>query len=86
LVTNEFESPTSTGLQFTCFGRFTLGDIGNSLTRAIAGTDTVHLSIRGSSGAMLGLVIDSVPFGSAIGTAGNEPSLQGGRSAKVVFP
>jgi hypothetical protein len=86
LVTNEFETTFSTAVTFTCFGRFTLGAIADSLTRAIGGTDTAHLNIRGSNGPLLGLVIDSVPFAGKVGTAGNEPSLQGGSSATVTFP
>jgi hypothetical protein len=86
LVTNEFETTFSTAMQFTCFGRTTLGAITDALTRSIAGTDTAHLSLRGSTGPLIGLVIDSVPFAGNTGTAGNEPSLQGGRSATVVFP
>jgi len=86
LVTNEFEQSFSTSLGIRCFEERTLGAITDSLNRATLGTATAHVLVRGVGGPLLGLVIDSVPFGSAIGTAGNEPSLQGGRSATVVFP
>jgi len=86
LITNEFEQPFSTSVGITCFDRRHLSDIANSLTRATAGSDTVHLSVRGTSVPLIGLVIDAVPFQGNVGIAGNEPSLQGGRSATVVFP
>ena len=86
LVINEFESTFSTSFNFTCFSRRALSDIADSLTRATAGSETAHLIVRGVQGALVGLVIDAVPFQAVNGTAGNEPSLQGGRSATVVFP
>jgi hypothetical protein len=54
--------------------------------RAVAGTDTAHVVLRGVGGPLLGLVIDDVPFRGKNGTAGNEPSFEGGRSATVYFP
>ena len=86
LITNEFEQTFSTSYSIKCFSRKTLTEIADSLTRATAGTDTAHISVRGSQGPLIGLVIDSVPFQAANGIAGNEPSLQGGRSATVTFP
>jgi len=86
LIINEFEQTFSTSVGVSCFGRLTLGSITDALTRTTAGTDTAHIILRGSSGPLVGLVIDGVPFGATTGTAGNEPSLQGGRSATVVFP
>jgi hypothetical protein len=86
LIINEFEQTFSTSIAITCFSRTTLGSIVASLNRADLGSDTAHVIIRGTAVPLLGLVIDSVPFGTKIGTAGNEPSFQGGRSAQVVFP
>jgi hypothetical protein len=86
LIINEFEQTFSTSIAITCFSRTTLGSIVDSLNRASLGTDTAHVIIRGTVVPLLGLVIDSVPFGAKVGTAGNEPSFQGGRSAQVVFP
>jgi hypothetical protein len=86
LIINEFETQFSTSINVTCFDRRTLGQIADALTRATAGTDTAQLIVRGVGGPVLGLVIDAVPFGGSVGTAGNEPSFDGGRSATVVFP
>lgn len=86
IIYNEFEQPFSTSMRVTCFDQRPLSEISNALTRAIAGTDTAHIVVRGVGGPLLGLVIDEVPFQSVTGTAGNEPSFDGGRSATVVFP
>jgi hypothetical protein len=86
LATNEFEQTFSTSIGITCFDRRHLSTIAGALTRATAASDTLHLSVRGTSVPLIGLVIDAVPFQGSVGTAGNEPSLQGGRSATVVFP
>lgn len=86
LIINEFEQQFSTSISVTCFDREMLSEISDSLQRSTLGTDTAHLVIRGTNGPLLGLVIDSVPFAGETGTAGNEPSFQGGRSATVVFP
>ncbi len=83
LMINEFESSFSASIGITCADRRTLGSIASTLTRATSGTDTAHVIVRGVTGPVMGLVIDHVP---SAGTAGNEPSYQGGRSATVVFP
>lgn len=86
LIYNEFEQGFSTSYGLTCFDARSMADVSTALTRAVAGTDTAHLIVRGVGGPVLGLVIDQVPFQSAMGTAGNEPSFEGGRSATVTFP
>jgi hypothetical protein len=86
LIINEFETQFSTSTSFECFTRRRLGEISDSLNRATLGTDTAHIVVRGVNGPLLGLVIDDVPFQALTGTAGNEPSFQGGRSATVTFP
>ncbi len=86
LIINEFEQTFSASYGFTCYSRRTLTEIASSLTRAVAGTDTAHVVVRGVAGPVIGLVIDNVPFQAASGIAGNEPSLEGGRSATVTFP
>jgi hypothetical protein len=85
-IYNEFEQGFSTSYGFTCFDQRSFAEISSALTRAVAGTDTAHLVVRGVGGPVLGLVIDQVPFQSATGTAGNEPSFDGGRTATVTFP
>jgi len=86
LATNEFEQSVSLSYTITCFDQRHLSDIADALTKAIAASDVVHLSARGVSVPVVGLVIDAVPYAGNVGTAGNEPSFQGGRSAKIVFP
>jgi hypothetical protein len=81
-IYNEFEQGFSTSYGFTCFDERSLSEISGALTRAIAGTDTAHLVVRGVGGPVLGLVIDQT----TTGTAGNEPSFDGGSSATVTFP
>ena len=85
-VINEFEQVFSASTAVKCFARRTLGDITDTLTRNILGTDTAHVVVRGSNGPLVGLVIDTVTFAGITSTAGNEPSFQGGRSATVIFP
>jgi len=86
LIINEFEQTFSTSMGVTCFSRRTFNTITDSLVRSTIGTDTLHMVVRGSNGALIGLVIDGVSLVGSFGTAGNEPSLQGGRSATVTFP
>ncbi len=86
LIVSEFEQTFSTSFTVTCFNRQALGDISSTLTRAVLGTDTAHLIVRGTSSPLLGLAIDTVSFAGQTGTAGNEPSFQGGRSATVTLP
>jgi hypothetical protein len=85
-IYNEFEQGFSTSYGFNCFDERPFSDISSALTRAIAGTDTAHLVVRGVGGPVLGLVIDQVPLQTTTGAAGNEPSFDGGRSATVTFP
>jgi len=85
-VINEFEQAFSASISVTCFERRTLGETTDLLVRAMLGTDTAHIVVRGSNGPLVGLVIDAVSFAGLTSTAGNEPSFQGGRSATVIFP
>ncbi|MFI5396721.1 MAG: hypothetical protein ACHQ9S_14395 [Candidatus Binatia bacterium] len=87
LIYNEFESQFSTASTLKCFDQRPLTAIGaGSLTRAVLGTDTAHVIVRGSGGPLLGLVVDEVSFHGTASTAGNEPSFEGGSSATVTFP
>ena len=86
IVYDEFETPASSATNFKCFAQLSLGDISSTLTKGIGGTDTAHIVVRGVAGPLLGLVVDAVPFKGRTGTAGNEPSFEGGRSATVLFP
>lgn len=86
VIINEFEQSFSAARNIKCYSKSVFGDVADTLNRSTAGTDTIHLVVRGTSVPVIGLVIDSVPFGLGVGISGNEPSLQGGRSATVVFP
>ena len=86
LVVNEFEQTVSLASKVTCFDRRRLAEFGGPLERTTLGSETAHLIVRGSEGPLLGLVIDDIPFAGQSGTAGNEPSFQGGRSATVLLP
>ena len=85
-IINEFEQAFSAAKVIECYDRSTLREVSDTLNRSTVGTDTLHLVVRGSAVPVIGLAIDSVPFGASNGISGNEPSLQGGRSATVVFP
>ena len=86
LIYNEFESQYSASFALLCSDRRTLSEIANTLNRAVGGTDTAHVVIRGVGGPVLGLVVDTLRFRGQNGTTGNEPSFEGGRSATVYFP
>lgn len=86
IIINEFEQSFSASITFECFDRRVLSGIGSFFTRPILGTDTAHVIARGVTGGILGLAIDAVQFDSSVRTAGNEPSLEGSRSATVRFP
>jgi hypothetical protein len=86
LVINEFETQFSASFSVTCFDRRTLGQITDTLNRGTAGTDTAQLVVRGVGAPVLGLVIDGVNLAGTFGLAGNQPSFDGGRSARVILP
>jgi hypothetical protein len=86
IVINEFEQSFSASIGFECFDRRSLSEISSFFTRPVLGTDTAHVLARGVGGGILGLAIDAVEFDGSVRTAGNEPSLEGGRSATVSFP
>jgi hypothetical protein len=86
IVINEFEQSFSASLGFECFDRRAVSEIATFFTRPVLGTDTAHIIARGVGGGILGLAIDAVSFDGSVRTAGNEPSLEGSRSATVQFP
>ncbi|MBI4514532.1 MAG: hypothetical protein HY699_01790 [Deltaproteobacteria bacterium] len=87
-ITNEFEQSFSAAITFKCFDRRTLLQISNTLGRATLGTDTAHVTVRGTSFPLIGLAIDRFTFGNPATpmTSANDPSFQGGRTATVIFP
>jgi hypothetical protein len=86
LIVNEFEQTFSASNSFSCYDRRSIGSITHLLQRSALGSDTAQLIVRSSGSPLLGLVIDEVSLKGTMGTAGNEPSLHGSRSATVVFP
>lgn len=87
LVINEFEQQLSAATSVTCYARRTLRQINQAFTRATLGTDTGHVIVRGVQIPVLAMLVDRflTPDG-APATAGNEPSLRGGRTAEIRFP
>lgn len=84
-IVNEFEQVFSASFRFKCHTRQALSRFG-PLQRAVLGTDTAHLIVRGVSVPLLGLVVDRFDALGQRHTAVNEPFLEGGRSATIIFP
>jgi len=85
-IINEFEQVFSSSFRFTCFAAQSFSRIG-TLNRSTLGTDTAHLVVRGVTTPLIGLVIDRfLGQGGTLHTTANEPFLEGGRSATVIFP
>lgn len=84
---NEFEESFSASTTVTCSTRKTLLKISSVFTRATLGSDTGHLIVTGVQSPVLAMVIDRFLVAPAVpATAGNEPALRGGRSARILFP
>lgn len=86
LITNEYGQTLSSSYAVGCYSRRFLGEIADFLNRATAGTDTARISVRGVREPLIGLVIDAIPYAASLGSAGNEPFFQGGRSATITVP
>jgi len=84
-IVNEFEQVFSSSFRFRCHTRLSLGGIG-ALRKAVLGTDTAHLVVRGVDSPLLGLVVDRFDALGARQTAVNEAFLEGGSPATVIFP
>ena len=84
-VVNEFEQVFSSSTRFQCHTQLSFGRFG-TLQRSVLGSDTAHLVLRGVSSPVLGLVIDRFDALGARQTAVNEPFLEGGAPATVIFP
>jgi len=86
-VFNEFEEQFSASTNVQCSARRLLWRISNIFTRAVLGTDTGHVILKGVQSPVLALVIDRFLAAPAVpATAGNEPALRGGRSAQITIP
>jgi hypothetical protein len=86
-VINEFEQHLSASTSVTCYARRTLRQISQSFTRATLGSETGHVIVRGVQTPVLAMLIDHFETPAGVpATAGNEPALNGGRSAEIRFP
>jgi hypothetical protein len=84
-IINEFEQVLSASLSLKCHLVSSFSRI-STLSYSVLGTQTAHLVVRGTSSPLLGLVIDRFTAYSQAQTTVNEPFLDGGRSATVIFP
>lgn len=84
-IYNEFEQRLSASTSLRCAVRTTLRKLGNVFTLAGLGTPTGHLEVRGVQSPVLALVVDRFTTPAQV-TAGNEPALDGGRSAVIRIP
>lgn len=84
-IVNEFEQVFSSSFSFSCHATISFSSIG-TLSRALLGTDTAHLVARGVQVPVMGLVVERFSGFGQTHTTANEPFLEGGRSATLVFP
>lgn len=86
-IVNEFEQVFSSSIRFSCHSVTSFSSIG-TLSKSTLGTDTAHLVLRGVSSPLIGLVIDRFNGGpdNSLHTSANDPYLEGGSPALIVFP
>jgi hypothetical protein len=85
-IINEFEQVFSSSFRFTCFSSRSFSGF-LTLSKSAVGTDTVHLIVRGVASPLIALVIDRFTGqNNTLHTTANEPFLEGGRAATVIFP
>jgi len=86
-IVNEFEQVFSSSTRFTCHSVTSFSSI-STLSKSTLGTDTAHLVLRGVSSPLIGLVIDRFNGGpdNSLHTSANDPYLEGGSSATIIFP
>jgi hypothetical protein len=85
-IINEFEQVFSSSFRFSCFASTPFSQF-NTLSKAVLGSDTAHLIVRGVSTPLIGLTVDRfLGQNSTLHTTANEPFLEGGRPAEVIFP
>ncbi len=84
-IINEFEQVYSASFSLTCETVRSLSSIG-PLSQGVLGSGTAHVVARGVSSPIMGLVVERFDALGARQTTVNEPFLQGGRSATIVFP
>ncbi len=85
-IVNEFEQVFSSSYHLSCLSSLSFSSLG-TLGHSVTGTDSAHLVVRGVSSPLIGLAIDRFAGqGNLVHTTANEPFLEGGRSATVIFP
>jgi hypothetical protein len=86
-IVNEFEQVFSSSFRFSCYTQRSLSRISGTLSKAVLGSDTAHVIVRGVSSPLVGLVIERFnDSGGTRHTTVNEPYLEGGSPATVIFP
>jgi hypothetical protein len=84
-IVNEFEQVFSSSFRFSCHTSKSFSRI-STLGSSSLGTLTAHLIVRGVGGPLLGLVVDRFQAFGMPHTTANDPFLEGGRPATVIFP
>jgi hypothetical protein len=85
-IVNELEQVLSSSFRFSCLGTQSFSRF-ISLSKSVSGGDTAHLVLRGVSTPLIGLVVDRFRGqNDTLHTTANEPFLEGGRPATVIFP
>jgi hypothetical protein len=86
-IVNEFEQVFSSSFRFECYTQRSFSRISGTLSKAVLGTETAHVVVRGVSSPLVGLVIERFQDGGGTThTTVNEPFLEGGSPATVIFP
>lgn len=83
-IVNEFEQVFSASTRFKCHTRLSLSRL--PMSRTVLGTDTAHVIVRGVAVPILAIMVDRFDALGQRHTAVNEPFLEGGRSATIIFP
>src|SRR5215470_3817423 len=86
LIFNEFEEVFSSSTSVTCSLRRTLLQINSVFSANTLGSPTGHLIVQGVQSPILAMLVDRFRTPPAPATAGNEPALEGGRSAEILLP
>src|SRR5262245_33299205 len=85
-IVNEMEQVFSSSFRFECFAGLSFSKF-LTLSKSVSGGDSAHLILRGVSTPLIGLVVDRFRGqNNTLHTTANEPFLEGGRPATVIFP
>ena len=84
-IVNEFEQVFSSSFHFRCHTTLPFSRLG-TLGNALLGSDSAHVIVRGVSSPLVGLVIDRFDALATHHSAANDPFLEGGSPATVIFP